>query len=827
MSLTLSTLVPLLQSLTSDQEAVIRQHLTSQLVPIAIVCMVRGVGARQKLSVQQLLSDPTTPRMFVEAGYKVVTSAIVSHLQALLADVDIDVRRGASEAITQLATQIQKKDVATVLVPLPVMLCQKPTKLPNLQQQQMQQQPQQNPDGFAEELRITACHLLAELAGASENGKLPPTCVSHHIWPAVELLCRDPSFRVRRCAAQALPRVMGGCGSLGLAENLLLPTFQKLSNDEMYRVRKSTGECLVDMSRSLLLVAAAHETERERIQAIRRTTLMTIAGKLLSDPNKFVRHGMMQFLGPFIASFYPLGALQLPGSDNTEKPFLEGIGSQFFPHASSMVSRLNSSGTVLVSSPTPTPATLDPPNQALSEHQKLLNCLPEFIVNNRISWLTLRAIAHHRRNNPPDFEDVKVIQTTLLKQFCDLATISTGDENTDAEMRVYCAYSYPAVVLLFGPEYWEGPLKQCFFSLINPNHNASPEDVTLPPPPLPVKRCLASSIHTIAHILGPTNTVLDVLPIYRQHFFIDGDDSVRLNVIRNFPAIFMLLPKIQLRKEYLGLWKDLVRGEDLLGAYKRSATNPMLLNWRQRGHISQSLPDLIGLADSRQLHEFVWPIMKMLLVDTVSSVQEDAEWSVPLLLRSFCSDNAKEWSADVCREVISWLKETILGSSKRGEGGGTRYSKRQVYCRICSTVGLALQFGDGTRPPWDEQYRRLMSVAPTEPPLYVAYQSLSLTERKYLRRLLVYDLLPPALDMKSDRVTNVRLSLMKMLQLMPPDIRSLPNVSEVLQELEEEWETWESFLGGETVQKRPSPPPAPPQQQQYRNGPHEENRADV
>ena len=112
----------------------------------------------------------------------------------------------------------------------------------------------------------------------------------------------------------------------------------------MYRVRKSVGECLVDMSRSLILVpgnlfdrrrgnpspvaasaggqranGSAEEinapptTDREellrmrsRMRALRRSILVPVAARLLQDPNKFVRHGMMQFLGPFIASFYPL-----------------------------------------------------------------------------------------------------------------------------------------------------------------------------------------------------------------------------------------------------------------------------------------------------------------------------------------------------------------------------------------------------------------------------------------------------------------------------------------------------------------------------------------
>ena len=37
-------------------------------------------------------------------------------------------------------------------------------------------------------------------------------------------------------------------------EKYLLPEFEMLAKDDMYQVRKSVGECLVDMSRSLMLL---------------------------------------------------------------------------------------------------------------------------------------------------------------------------------------------------------------------------------------------------------------------------------------------------------------------------------------------------------------------------------------------------------------------------------------------------------------------------------------------------------------------------------------------------------------------------------------------
>mmetsp|Transcript_6031 Transcript_6031/g.6582 ORF Transcript_6031/g.6582 Transcript_6031/m.6582 type:complete len:822 (+) Transcript_6031:47-2512(+) len=813
MSATLSTLVPLLHPLVFDPESIIRQHLASQLLPLSIVCMVRGMSPEKSEwpSVEEIRNNPSMPRLFVEAGYKVVTSAIVSHLHALIMDVDMDVRRAASESLAGLAPQIQRQDVGTVLVPIPVALSQETGR----------EKQSHWPEGFPEELRITASHLLAELAGAAElDGQVPPETVEQQIWPAVRRLCKDPSFRVRRSAAQALPRVLGGTGNLTLAQDSILPAFEALARDDMYRVRKSTGECLVDMSRSLMLLAQQSSPQDvQLLKAMRREILIATALQLLGDSNKFVRHGMMQFLGPFIASFYPLeeGTLAhvLPTGSNTSEsslehnPPLEGIGAQFFPHASSMVSRLNASGATVTSSPTPTPATLDQPTPTVTERQMLDRALPDFIVSNRLSDLTLHAVIRHCRGNPPDDLDIAAIQEELLQHFCALAAIDTGDDNTDAEMRVYCAYSYPAIVLLLGPKHWKGPLRNCFFSLVNSSKET----------PLPVKRCLASSLHTVAHVLGSELTGRDILPVFFEHFLMDTDDSVRLNVIRNFPHLLALLPP-ELRSDFLQKWKDLIQGQDLLGARKRrSATNPMLLNWRQRDSVSRSLPDLLsGLVSPTHVQKHVWPVLQALLVDSVSLVREDAEWSVPLLLRSFCSDlvinsgnEAKKWSAQVCQEVISWLKEAILGQKSTGKQGN--FSHRQLYCRICAALGLALRFADlDPDDQWDYRYRGLYSQATTKNHSYIAYQSMSSTERKHLRRLLVYDLLPPALEFKTDRVTNVRLSLMKGLQEMPSDVKSLASVSEVLKELEDEVETWESFNAGsvESSQSRQPPPPPPP-----------------
>ena len=749
--------------------------------------MLEGIGPF-RTSVEVVLQHPNYLKRYNEPGYLAVCTTLLAHLSTLIADADVDVRRSASESLAGLALLLRPSEVASHIVRVPLALLSTP--------------PKKSTEALQEEYRITSCNLLAELAGSAEGGKLDKSIVQTYILPAILLLAKDASFRVRRSAVQALPRVLGGT-SLETAKKEILPMFIELSKDDMYRVRKATGECLVDMSRSLMLLAP------KQVKDLRRITLIPICLKLIQDANKFVRHGMMQFLGPFIASFYPYGqALDsiLPGGLTFESIVMEnsGIGAQFFPHASSMVSRLNSSVTATTSSPTPTPATLNAPEALVPPLQKLKDALPNFLASNRLAFLSLEAVVKHRREHPPDEEDIQAVTKHLLKHFCLLSKISTGEENTDAEMRVYCAYSYPAVVLLLGKEHWEGDLKECFLTLINPSNDKTDTDAVLAPP-LPVKRCLASSVHTVAHILGADLAVSDILPMFRQHFLFDTDDSVRLNVIRNFPFLIALLP-MPLRVELLSTWSEIVKGDDMLGAHKRSVTNPMLLNWRQRDFVARSMPDLLELVEATKIQEYLWPILQMLLLDTVCIVREDAEWSITLLLRSYCAENLntveaslvdKKWSASACNDVIVWLKETILGIKTKSSDSSNKksnFSQRQLYCRISSSVGLALRFGDLSD---DDQ------IFPAEG--YSPYQKLSMAESKHLRRLLVYDLLPPALEMKDDRVTNVRLALMKNLQLMPEDIKELGAVSEVLKELEDEVETWESFNSGVENQQLAAP----------------------
>lgn len=828
---TFESLIPVFESLVQDPESVIRQHVAAQILPVSVVAMSKNVGFRKQYSVQDIIDKPTkTNKTYYEKGYKAVATTVVTHVSKLVTDPDIDVRRSASDALAGLAIQLKPDDVGKYILPIPLKLVKDTAKAGSSGNTKKSQQSEQ--DALNEDLRITAANLLAELGGAAAEhpGTIPSDLVQKSILPAVLSLAEDGSFRVRRSAAQALPRILGG-SSFDVASSEILPAFEKLSNDDLYRVRKSTGECLVDMSRSFMILASREKGDkRDSLHELRRQRLIPIVERLIGDSSRLVRHGMMQFLGPFIASFYPFvdSALHsiLPGTSESDGSNHTGIVAQFFPHASSMVSRLNSSAAATTAAPTPISINLDAiMNKQLTELEQLHQALPPFIRASRLSALSLQAVVTHRREYAPPPDDLQAVVGTLLEYFAALAMVTTGDENTDAEMRVYCAYSYPAVALVLGPENWDGLLKTCFLKLLNPKYDDAgesseneDEDAPPPPPPLPVKRCLASSLHTVGHILGSELASSDIMPIFRDYFLRDSDDSVRLNVFRNFPSLLSLLPQSE-RLEYLLIWSEIILGEEFLGNTKRSATNPLVLNWRQRDYLARSLPDLLGLVSPNATREHVWPIIKHLVLDSINMVRDDVVWAIPMLLKAYTPANvdkwskgkmgdkdSKKWSKEACQETITWIKENVLRTTRRSKGssgGKTNFNHRQVYCRICAATGLALRFADYSLEvssdhkddPVPELVAKFRSEFKEESHFEPSGPYLRLTkeEKDHLKQVLIDDLMPPAIEMQDDRIMNVRLGLLKLLELMPKDVIEGAKCGGTLQQLVEEMDTWESF----------------------------------
>ena len=823
---TINSLLPLLPPLVVDSESIIRQHLASQLLPLSLTCMF---GDDENFDPNDRSNIHS--RTYNEGGYAIATLKIVSHMTKLIKDPDMDVRKAASDALATLALYIRSKDIPTMILSIPLRLVQDEKSRPAT--------PKNNNESANDDLCITASHLLADIASLDPK-QVPPTMVSQHITPTIIALCKHTSFRVRRAAVQALPRVVCGSSIDDVNANLI-PCFMKLSNDEVYRVRKSVGECLVDMSRSLMILPSVRyvaadsfdgngggnhysNMSKEELKAImqelRRKSLVPICSKLLRDSNKVVRHGMMQFLGPFIASFYPLeggghsaddddGIINTLSGKDVENS-LGGMGVQFFPHANGMVSRLNPEN---ISAPAAMPEKSPAPKSDLliDSTEYLESLLPEFLEKCDNDAKSLVRILRHRNRYPISPEDIAAVEEILLPPYVELANMNTGDDNVDAEMRVYCAYSLPAVVLLLGKDGWDKALKKCFVKLISGSTEPQKEnqEATSSFVPLPVKRCLASSFHTICNMLGPAAMKassedkakkLDLLTVFEVHFLRDMDDTVRLNVIRNLPSFLSLL-SFSKRSKYLPVLYEIIKGDTMLASKRKNALNPILLNWRQRDMIAQILPSLIALYRPDQVRQYLWPIVQILLSDSVNIVRENVEWSIPIVLRCYEFNScllgrddataASKFSAEACNEVFIFLKATLLDNKLSSNKASTcgAFSKRQSYCRILSAIALILRLNEGK-----DSSKKKKSV---EEPQYAPhpFYTLSADEYRHLHHILKALFLPPAISMKEDRVTNVRLTLAKSLRVMPIDIRDRGEVSVVLRTLEDEIETWEGGGG--------------------------------
>ena len=824
-------------------------------------------------------------------GYEAVTSTILPYLFQLLVDNDLDTRRCASDSLSNLCARLRSPDVETVIQEAAKLAATPPAEDEEgggMSSKALRKKKAKaaaaaaagiggngggGPVGTGdppspEDLKTVSSNLLAEIASLSTpqpSASVTPRMVSSLILPPLLALISDPHFRVRRAAVQALPRVLAG-GTVDDASSYILPALTSLSTDDMFRVRKAVGECLVDMSRAVMLLGdGPGRSQRGRLLELRREQLIPLCTQLLDDANKFVRHAMQQFLGPFLASFYPLGPRDgRSGAEDGNEDDAAGsigvmrlleanasggvvggefsptagqqstLGARFFPHANGMVGRLNP-GSAAAEAAEAAAAGEEAERrrlagaQVLTEEEELLKLLPTFLVVSRSDQATLRGIVAHRQSHPPQPEDLEAVRTHLLPAFVALADHSTGDENLNAEMKVYCAYSLPGVILLMGREGWSNDdemlLRKCFLSLATGVRTATPSTdapadtaasaaLTPSPVPLPVKRCLASSFHTICCILGceivsaPGDGPIrpGILQVFEHYFLRDPDDTVRLNVMRTLPSLLSLLDQSS-RNKFLPTLHSIIVGDAVLGApRKRSATNPQLLNWRQRDAVSQILPDLVFLYGPIEVRQYLWPVLQMLLADKVNAVRDDVEFCIPTVLRSYAPENvaaadrtvnAKAFSREACNEVVTYLKESLLengGISSRTNGS---YARRQMYCRTCAALAIALRLGksdDADRiktSPTDEVVSEDRSRHP--------YESYSPSEYRHMHSLLEDVFLPDALNMREDRVSNVRLTLVDALKVMPEDIleKEKENVNNILTTLEDEARTWDVGFGAE------------------------------
>jgi len=339
----------------------------------------------------------------------------------------------------------------------------------------------------------------------------------------------------------------------------------------------------------------------------------------------------------------------------------------------------------------------------------------------------------------------------LIPYFTSMAFIKTGDTQEEAEIRLHCAFCFPAVVYTVGIDGWMS-LRDAFFHLARgpeeeiPGGKANTNNTIL-------RRCLACSLHEIAKVLGEKVVEIELMPLY-EAFLKDSSEDVRLSALRNFHEIIGVV-SVKIRDPLLDLLNDML-----------STSSPM--NWRMRNSVALQLNQIISYFKAYSIRNKIAPLVFKLLDDPVAEVREKTYSSVPTLLKYMfwvnivkneVPDNfadqmdAEEWSSKAIKEVLR-----VLQSLPTMED----FSHRQSYCQI--TGCMANSVTDATS---------------------------SNEEIKFFKRILTQDLIPLVLTLKDDKVSNVRTLLRKCLQCMPDEIVAIPEVSSTLIDLQKEEELWE------------------------------------
>lgn len=235
---TVHYLLPLVQSLSSDPEVLVRQSLMQHFGDLAGFL---------------IQSDP-------EKGYEKVARSLLPLAKLLLSEKATDVRQSAMDAFVTLASHLRPGDCGDQVL-MPVISLS-----------------QSNDD---EEARSMAVQLLGHLAEA-----LGPELCQQFVGVQLEAFCEDQSFRVRKAAAAGFAEIARML-SLSDVQRRLVPAFEKLTKDPHWGVKKATAENLVQFA---MTMPASH----------RRESFEQMVNSLLNDTSRFVSCAMLQQLGYFI-----------------------------------------------------------------------------------------------------------------------------------------------------------------------------------------------------------------------------------------------------------------------------------------------------------------------------------------------------------------------------------------------------------------------------------------------------------------------------------------------------------------------------------------------
>eukprot|EP00931_Biecheleriopsis_adriatica_P087930 TRINITY_DN62332_c0_g1_i1.p1 TRINITY_DN62332_c0_g1~~TRINITY_DN62332_c0_g1_i1.p1 ORF type:complete len:941 (+),score=215.22 TRINITY_DN62332_c0_g1_i1:121-2823(+) len=242
---TITHLLPLVQKLASDPEVLVRQSLVSHIGDLAGFL---------------IQSDPE-----LGAGFAKVVESLLPTVKVLLREKGSDVRQGAADALTTLASHLRSY----------LQLGQRGEKV-------LMTVIDLAHSDDDEDARTTAVQLFNSLAEA-----LGPNLCQQFVCIELVSMSQDRAFRVRKAVASNLAEVGRIVGEEYVLRRLV-PAFSQLVSDAHWGVRKAASESLVSLAMTL-------PSEK------RQDGFLPLVKELLKDQTRWVKMAALQQLGYFIA----------------------------------------------------------------------------------------------------------------------------------------------------------------------------------------------------------------------------------------------------------------------------------------------------------------------------------------------------------------------------------------------------------------------------------------------------------------------------------------------------------------------------------------------
>ena len=170
------------------------------------------------------------------------------------------------------------------------------------------------------------------------------------------------------------------------------------------------------------------------------------------------------------------------------------------------------------------------------------------------------------------------------------------------DINFYFAYNFPAVLYIFGKEYWP-KLRKIYSNLCN---ESNPK----------IRSSIISSFDEICKIIDKENIEIDLLQYY--DIFLESEDNKEKNIaIRHLPKILNLVSK-ETRQKYLKYFEAVSIFKDNQGEKIR---NFNFISWKNKLDVIEGILCYFNLYDTNTIYKFIIPQCIIFCLDRISKVR--------------------------------------------------------------------------------------------------------------------------------------------------------------------------------------------------------------